>query len=191
MRKFLTGICVLMILSCCACGSVRDTDQNKAINDFYAAAPAFSAVCEVRMDHGDTVSDYVIDYRFADGTHTLTVQEPTLLNGLTVVVSGSEQTITYDGMVFAPKALLGTAVSPVRILCDLVPTWQQGYAEETGTDGETIVCAFSSVRTGEELYYRSRFAAETMLPEQTECFLNGYLIMTVRFSEAAVTEFLE
>ena len=39
----------------------------------------------------NTVSDYVIDYRFAAGTHTLTVQEPTLLNGLTVVVSGSEQ----------------------------------------------------------------------------------------------------
>ncbi len=191
MRKFLTGICVLMILSCCACGSVRNTDHNREINDFYARAAEFSAVCAVRMDHGDTVSDYVIDYRFADGLHTLTVREPMVLSGLTVTMRGAEQTITYDGMVFAPKELVGTAVSPVRILCDLLPTWQQGYAEETGTDGETIVCAFSSVRTGEELVYRSLFAAETVLPQQTECFLDGYLVMTVGFSETVVTEFLE
>ncbi len=191
MRKFWTGICVLMILSCCACSSVRNTDHNKAINDFYAHTAELSAVCAVRMDHGDTVSDYVIDYRFADDIHTLTVREPMVLSGLTVTMRGTEQTITYDGMVFAPKELVGTAVSPVRILCDLLPTWQQGYAAETGTDGEMIVCSFSSARTGEELVYRSCFASETMLPEQTECFLDGYLVMTVGFSETVVTEFLE
>lgn len=191
MRKFVLVICVLMILSCSACSSVRDTDQNKRINDFYSRTAEFSVVCSVRMDHGDTVSDYVIDYRFADGAHLLTVQEPMVLSGLTVAVSGTEQTITYDGMVFAPKDLVGTAVSPVRILCDLLPTWQQGYAETAGTDGEMIVCTFSSARTGEELVYRSRFSAETMLPEQTECFFDGYLVMTVGFSEAVMTEILE
>ncbi len=191
MRKFLTGICVLMILSCCACSHVRDTDLNKAINDFYARTAEFSAVCAVRMDHGDTVSDYVIDYRLADSSHTLTVREPMVLNGLTVTMCGTEQTITYDGMVFAPDALVGTAVSPVRIFCDLLPTWQQGYAEMAGRNGEAIACTFSSARTGEELVYRVRFSAETMLPESAECFFDGYMVMTVGFSDVVATEFEE
>ncbi|MBR5520284.1 MAG: hypothetical protein IKU55_06155 [Clostridia bacterium] len=195
MRRFALAIWVLMTVVCSACTGVRDAEQNTAINDYYAHISALETVCAVRMDHGDSVSDYCIAYRFDHQTHTLTVLEPNVLNGLTVEVGAETHSITYEGIVFAPQALSGSAVSPVRVLCDLLPTWQNGYAEavtkEETEAGDAIVCTFTSMQTGEVFSYRVWFLQETYLPLKAECFSEGYLVMTVAFSDVAVTKLEE
>lgn len=193
MRRLVTVICALMILSCSACSAVRSTELNNTIHEFFTAA-ALTATCAVRVDHGDSVSDYVIECEFGTDEHRFTVREPLLLQGLTVRI-GADFTVSYAGSVFVPQMPQGTALSPVRILSDLYVLWQSGYAEGaelTQIDGEdTVFWESTSVKTGETLFYRTWFSNETKMPLRAECFCGGTLILTVEFSDCQRTKFEE
>lgn len=192
MRKFVCLICALM-MTLSACGSVRDADLNEKINTKYGNIAAYSATVAARMDHGDTVSDYMISYEYsAVSGHLLTVTSPTVLAGLSVRVGIDKMEVTYDGAVFTPSSLDGTEVSPVKVLCDVFMTWRDGYAESVGTEkedgAEYIVYTVVSALTGEELTHRTYFAKDTLEPCRSESFSGGKCVMTLAFSDNEWTQ---
>ena len=191
MRRYIWMICALM-MTLSACSSVRDADLNEKINEKYTQAAAYSATVTARMDHGDTVSDYLIAYEYsAVNGHLMTVTAPAVLAGLTVRVGAEEMEITYDGSVFVPESLDGTEVSPVKVICDVYMTWRDGFAESVGIekiDGtEYIVFTVISVLTGEELTHRTYFTKDTLEPCRSESFSGEKCVMTLTFENNELT----
>ena len=198
MRGRLCGLICALMMMLSACSSMRDAHWNEAIQTRYTVSSAFSSAVAMRLNQGDTVADYRLDYAYQPGEgHSLTVQEPLTLSGLHIRVSTGtsaekKMEVTYEGVVFTPKPLVGTTLSPVHVLCELISTWQTGFAESVvaeKTDGQVaVVFTAVSSQTGEELTHRTYFRTDTLEPVRAVCFQNGTAVLTVSFSDTQFTE---
>ena len=198
MRGRLCGLICALMMTLSACSSTRNAHWNEAIQTRYTETTAFSTAVTMRLNQGDTVADYCLDYTYQPGEgHSLTVQEPLTLSGLHIRVNNGTSTekkmaVTYEGVVFTPKSMVGTSLSPVRVFCDLISTWQTGFAETVvteKTDGQVLV-VFTAVssQTGEELTHRTYFQTDPLEPVRAVCFQNGTAVLTVSFHDTQFTE---
>ncbi len=198
MRGRLCGLICALMMTLSACSGTRDAHWNEAIQTRYTETTAFSSAVTMRLNQGDTVADYHLDYAYQPGKgHSLTVQEPLTLSGLHIRISSGTSTdkkmeVTYEGVVFTPKPMVGTSLSPVHVFCDLISTWQTGFAETVvteKTDGQ-VLAVFTAVssQTGEELTHRTYFQTDTLEPVRAVCFQNGTAVLTVSFRDTQFTE---
>lgn len=189
MKKRLTAAVFTLMMLLSACGEDPLQTARRA-RELYAGLTDFSSTVRVTMDHGDYLTDYVLTHSFSQNTHTLTVEEPLSLSGLTVTADGNDLSLSFDGAIFLPQGLRGTGVSPVKLIPDVLKALSSGNYEAVcavnGEDRELIsLCAWSTV-DGEELMHRITLDSESLCPVSVRVFRNGSSVLWAEFSDTSL-----
>jgi len=171
-------LCFLMLASCAPPGSA-----GFGVREKYEAMPELSLKALVRVDFGDRILDFSVNYTCdPEGKGRIEVISPESIAGIEAEV-GDAHSLTYQGTTLELGALAGTGLSPMECLPLMVSDWSLGYLtgafrEKQGTRN-VLTLTYRSRRQVTVFEHTAYFDPDTLAPISGELYIDGNCVVTV------------
>ena len=137
MRKGLISALMITCLALTACGGTEQ--QLEQARNRLTQAEAVALTAQVRANLGETAETFRLEHSLAEGTWTVTVTEPAVLQGVTARISSQGSELEYDGAILTTGAVTGGGLSPIGAVPMIWETLRAGTVDSIWTEGALLV----------------------------------------------------
>lgn len=140
----------LLLLSACGHGAGEQTFE--AFRDTLTGK-FVTTTAQVRVQRGDTVTDYTLTCQELPDGYDLTVTAPEQAAGVTAHLRDGASTLAFDDIILPAGDLNGAGLTPLTALPSVVEAVRSGYVDLTWTeDGLQVVQLITDDHTAVRLY---------------------------------------
>ena len=186
MNKIIWPLLLCAVL--CGCGG---GETGNAVQEQYRTLETARLEAEVTSHTSTDSRTFTLLCSYdADGDAVTTVTDPGELAGLTAVVSGTDMTLSSEGLQLPAGASLD--ICPANCLPELLRTLAEGYLKEQGTEPvEDTPCLRLTLETtgqsGAAVLCSVWLDESSLIPRYAEFSQNGNVVLTVRMISFACT----
>lgn len=150
-RKAIAALMIsLLLLSACGHGAGEQTFE--AFRDTLTGQ-LVTTTAQVRVQRGDTVTDYTLTCQELPDGYDLTVTAPEQAAGVTAHLRDGASTLAFDDIILPAGDLNGAGLTPLTALPYVVQAIRSGYVDLTWTeDGLQVVQLITDDHTAVRLY---------------------------------------
>ena len=150
-RKAIAALMIsLLLLSACGHGAGEQTFE--AFRDTLTGK-LVTVTAQVRVQRGDTVTDYTLTCQELPDGYDLTVTAPEQAAGVTAHLRDGASALAFDDIILPAGDLNGAGLTPLTALPYVVQAIRSGYVDLTWTeDGLQVVQLITDDHTAVRLY---------------------------------------
>ncbi|MBR6678412.1 MAG: hypothetical protein IKL23_06770 [Oscillospiraceae bacterium] len=184
MKRWMAVLTAMLLL---LTGCEKEDDSLQRILQQYAGMNACSMEAVVRCEYESESREYTLGCTYeAGGKSTVTVHEPDLLQGVSIVYDGAQRQVVCDDLVLDAPMLGQNRLSAAVILPRLMDAVKQGWLleESTEQEGEETLrrVAFETEEKDVKLYWTVWFDEVTGTPRYAEVSEDKQLFFTMEFT---------